>query len=329
VETSNEKWPREFGTRSRILNPNSGTGHVPRNVRLALMLLDLAQPYIVWTFTETTKKTITVKWEVGGAFEVDKTYVTLQHKVTGQILATSPSLKGKTRWGIGTYGNREKWPFKSQFAACFSLDGNNLVKYAQDEFVLVAHAKVDSAWATQNDRSLVSPKGFDPQTHWVNARTNPNWKRSNAGRTVIGQTLWTSKSIEVQFLNVDKATSRGLKNWMGWSGSGKRLLRTIPRAQDFLVRSLEESENNESDDDGVEAPTCVMVGSELQESQSNESNARGDDSPQENFATGAVSLPLVFASVGGFLVVMGGIHVYRNRHLATHSRLPTEIPRGF
>ena len=52
VETSNNKSPSDdsFGAREGVLNPllAGGRGHVPRNIRLALLLADVAEPYVIW-----------------------------------------------------------------------------------------------------------------------------------------------------------------------------------------------------------------------------------------------------------------------------------------
>lgn len=52
VETSDSKSPQDstFGTKEGVLQPSmtGGHGHVPRNVRLALLMSDLVEPYVLW-----------------------------------------------------------------------------------------------------------------------------------------------------------------------------------------------------------------------------------------------------------------------------------------
>ena len=55
VETSNDKSPSDvdfniFGTREGVLRSTlpGGKGHVPRNIRLALLMADVAEPYVAW-----------------------------------------------------------------------------------------------------------------------------------------------------------------------------------------------------------------------------------------------------------------------------------------
>mmetsp|Transcript_1411 Transcript_1411/g.2591 ORF Transcript_1411/g.2591 Transcript_1411/m.2591 type:complete len:1395 (-) Transcript_1411:931-5115(-) len=104
VETSNEKTPYEedVGTDEDLLTPwGAGNGHIPRNIRLSLALIDLVEPYVqildaagreirddvvplsprhyrsamktkVMTVPEGTGNT-TIGWTVGGAISVDST----------------------------------------------------------------------------------------------------------------------------------------------------------------------------------------------------------------------------------------------------------------
>eukprot|EP00940_MAST-03C_sp_MAST-3C-sp2_P001016 g1016.t1 len=92
IETSNDKTPAVSTLGDTSSDPldvgGSGDGHVPRNMRLAALLLDVLQPYInlqcpcanfadgnEGTEPPTTQNatSVTFEWEVGGAFEVDST----------------------------------------------------------------------------------------------------------------------------------------------------------------------------------------------------------------------------------------------------------------
>jgi hypothetical protein len=63
-----------------------------------------------------------------------------------------------------------------------------------DQLVVLASARVDQDWA--NDRSNIEPKG-GPQSHVVNARTNPHWHHESAGKHVTGRLDWFSSPVTI------------------------------------------------------------------------------------------------------------------------------------
>jgi hypothetical protein len=107
VETSGQKKPSAtlFGKDANVLKPESADdGHVPRNVRMALQLMDLVQPYVQLVaptvaatpqqcsagkafppanadpnslpgFSAKAGETVAMSWEVGGAMTVDETFL--------------------------------------------------------------------------------------------------------------------------------------------------------------------------------------------------------------------------------------------------------------
>ena len=94
VETSDEKQPKlgALGTMTHALE-ESPTGHVPRNIRLGLVAIDAAQPYVCFAKrvavkrasnrrnedrrveTEAPSFELKVKWYVGGAFTTDQSFL--------------------------------------------------------------------------------------------------------------------------------------------------------------------------------------------------------------------------------------------------------------
>lgn len=205
VETSNRKSPQDLGSDDDVLNPQSGTGHVARNVRLGLMLIDLVSPYVYVTEVAFPKPSeLIIGWEVGGAFTVDETEVSLKSPQTGEILIQSPIQKGATRWSSKTNNDRGKWPFKTQFQARFDLSALGL-KTRETQITLLVRARVDQSWAW-NKRTDTDPVGVPPQSHWVNARTNPKWSRSNAGFHVNGKLDWFSEEISVNLTSSLRST---------------------------------------------------------------------------------------------------------------------------
>ena len=85
VETSDRKKPLEntLGSCDDILNVTAkSNGHIPRNVRLSLLAIDVLQPYNCFTSIATEKISggirFNIKWIVGGGFNVDSTWVSIR-----------------------------------------------------------------------------------------------------------------------------------------------------------------------------------------------------------------------------------------------------------
>lgn len=214
VETSDLKSPLDMGHGRDLLNPNGGQGHVARNVRLALLTTELVEPYIhVWVddprpqnasfFTPAGRLLLnepswvaTIRWEVGGVFRVDETRVRIE-TVDKRIVFESPSFSGDTRWTTRTYSDRGKYPFKAQFGVCVNLGKPSTYAATVGSvttLIVIVEAKVDSTWTMQGKRIDVSPPNFPPQTHLVNARTNPVWKMENAGKKIQGKVFWEQRA---------------------------------------------------------------------------------------------------------------------------------------
>ncbi|ETV92799.1 hypothetical protein, variant 2 [Aphanomyces invadans] len=218
VETSDSKHPVQsaLGLRSSIYDvdleavPTAPVGHVVQNVRLGLLVIDMVQPYIVWQppvpkhtshkrqLTSTvagcplsdlhvvdcdasgpmstcamaiTTTHVRVRWDVLGSFTVDETFVQVSTDAafdTGQ--GASPVLSGVTR--RQRYVDKvveDSQSISTAFAACVPVSS------ASSTMFLRAQAKVDQGWAFQ--KAAVSPH-VPPQSHVVNARTNPQYNRS-------------------------------------------------------------------------------------------------------------------------------------------------------
>ena len=82
VETSDLKKPRDpsLGGPDDLLNNKApSNGHVPRNLRLALLSIDILQPYTCFSDIKSTVSTsglrVELGWFVGGSFAVDQTFL--------------------------------------------------------------------------------------------------------------------------------------------------------------------------------------------------------------------------------------------------------------
>ncbi|ETO58503.1 hypothetical protein F444_23123 [Phytophthora nicotianae P1976] len=202
IEASNSKQPNAttWGDSSTLsdealsdyLPEAEMAGHVPRNVRLSLLYIDLVQPYVLWKthpYKGNVNKAVTFEWEVAGAIIVDKTQLKVWSDDPTGVTHTQAQ-SGVTRWYHKDLGLKVKTNNKGLFSADvdFATTGTYYVQ---------AIATVDQDWATQGTGEDIPVPKVKPQTHIVNARTNDDWLYSNNGRVVRGQTVWTSQTVKI------------------------------------------------------------------------------------------------------------------------------------
>ena len=257
VEAADKKHPPpiRMGSSLDVFDPLSkGNGHIPRNIRLSLMMIDIVEPYVsmrnvdqvvieddvvplrrrVHRSCQKTKtvvvpksqKDVSIGWIVGGGFVVDKTglfyakwsdlpdnfdgesmpdeFVT---KVFDKVFAGSKDAdhdihvleadqsSGRTRWHQS--GSDPKPLEKARglelfphFSATLNLDAFA----ANDTIAVFAFAEMDQYWSTQPDG--INPS-VPPQSHVVNARTNPTWRMSNEGKYVKGRKHWFAIPVSI------------------------------------------------------------------------------------------------------------------------------------
>eukprot|EP00934_Nitzschia_sp_Nitz4_P005610 Nitzschia sp. Nitz4//scaffold51_size120721//27077//29260//NITZ4_003719-RA/size120721-processed-gene-0.113-mRNA-1//1//CDS//3329553838//5600//frame0 len=75
-----------------------------------------------------------------------------------------------------------------------------------DEIVVLASARVDQSWKESPDN--VKPD-MDPQSHIVNARTNPDWHHESAGKHVVGRLDWFSSPLTLVVGDYKEAVGLG------------------------------------------------------------------------------------------------------------------------
>ena len=238
IETSNDKIPRksDLGTSLDIMsNSPDGNGHVARNIRLALLAAELVEPYVVIRsvneldltddlvpLTEDqsdprtcqTTKTVAVphnsrkavvRWTVGGALTVDETSLwytkwTKELEVALGDCSAQPNenvvamLAEATAIGAtsGATQFAANAPFPP-FAASFDLSSFA----AGDKLAVFARARVDQDWASLQPQPQPLPN-VPPQSHIVNARTNPDWRHERAdGKVIQGRLDWYSVPLTI------------------------------------------------------------------------------------------------------------------------------------
>lgn len=271
IETSDPKAParNELGKRSQPLvsSNDANNGHIARNMRLALLAMDVVEPYvsirgvegmtfeddvtpgvnmrryngmshfdnskIVWVpgtdmgddgSGDTNKthgerkalsktSTTTISWTAGGAFNIDNTNLIygpwdlLPSNLADANDGTYPSaetmalinsldnfitvdpsnadeegLVGRSRWHVnGPHPTKSPNDENPTFEAEIDLS-----KYPPGTTLAIfAKAKVDKNWL--EPAANVGPSGLGPVSHIVNARRNPNYFASNAGKIIRGR----------------------------------------------------------------------------------------------------------------------------------------------
>lgn len=228
VETSLDKTPTtNLGTSLDVLNPeSSGTGHVPRNIRLSLLMVDLVEPYVrftndssivplqartsdscrtnhILTIDDDSEQRMTVSWEVGGAFQVDQTdlWYAKWDDLTTLDCRMQPSISD-----VQTYMQRGVLTGPLRGGGRFSRDGSTVFEGTiplsdfsdGDAIVVLASARVDSSWA--NAASLVRPR-LPPQSHLANVRTNPDYYYESETNIVQGRLHWFSQPLTVKVVS--------------------------------------------------------------------------------------------------------------------------------
>jgi hypothetical protein len=243
VETSMDKTPTsDFGTSLDVLNPeSSGNGHVPRNLRLSLLMIDLVEPYVWFTsdigssryqldtmipFPESTGSScrdhvmmqveqettmLEVSWEVGGAFQVDSTalWYAKWDDIPETVLdcRTQPTIADVQQYMqagflTGPLGGTGR--FSTTRSTVF--DGTiSLSNFTHgDTIVILASARVDSSWADSS--SPLRPQ-VSPQTHLANVRTNPEYYYETETNVVRGRLDWFSQPLTVKVVSSSVSTN--------------------------------------------------------------------------------------------------------------------------
>lgn len=185
VETSSSKQPSEssLGTDQEILKPGGiGDGHVPKNVRLLLVLFDSIMPYVEMLKNPPPDanggSSVELKWQIGGAFTVDETQI---------LWGDNPDPMNSSKYSTTKRSGLSKWDNQA-FSENITMPGT------AGDYYFVVRAKVDQDMLKQTQPDPTIP----PQSNFVNIRTNDSWSPSNNGNTLKGHTNWYSPVMHVQ-----------------------------------------------------------------------------------------------------------------------------------
>ena len=164
----------------------------------------------------TESETATVSWTVGGSFDIDSTEVVYgpwdelpsnlaeptegfypspgtSNLIASDFLTIRYDGNGRSMWnkqGPSPKKDDDSTPFP-MFEASIDLS-----KYpAGTKIAVFAKAKVDKAWSASKPN--VGPSNIGSVSHIVNARTNPAYRATNAGKVIQGRenSWWYSAPV--------------------------------------------------------------------------------------------------------------------------------------
>ncbi len=196
VEISDDKSPpvSTLGGDADLLTPNGAEdGYVPKNVRVALAAIDVAEPWIRWTnrasvpASVASGEPVTVEWQVRGCFEVDDTHVRF-----GDDPDPLADFLGQTTSQQQTTGT-----------PCFQTPTTftaEVIFPSPGTWYLTSAARVDSTLLDQDDPV---PPGTTPQTWLARARNEDGLFFENdfdpgEVNTVRGQLYWGAEPLEIE-----------------------------------------------------------------------------------------------------------------------------------
>ncbi|TDH65548.1 hypothetical protein CCR75_005692 [Bremia lactucae] len=337
VETSNKKEPqaKDLGFSNELYEANVDffrtedlitevVGHVPRNVRLALMMIELVQPMVRWidgakklrneevvdvfpaislfasnanqvmkmgcsasawmrnqvatcnvsrcSILDTRHSKVQLAWEVLGALTVDRTLVQISSSKTFEedaILMETTAQAGITRRFYSFTPNASQTTpdtnRTSLFVECINLNNVTL-----DRVYVRAVATVDQTWKDQGTE--IAPQ-VPPQSHLVNARTNPDWDFEWNGHRVKGVLEWSSSVITIKIIKDSEVTETTSSN-----------IADTDSSPSLLPSASFESDSDSSDSDGsaylplLDTGLTVEVSNEYGDSSDKVENDSGDSS---------------------------------------------------
>jgi len=185
VETWYNKHPpaNEYGNENGIMNKNtSDDGHIPRNIRLCLTMIDMVKPYIRDIKMKNLNEThAIIEWKLGGSLYVNETFVEWGY---ANLIYSNESISNPNIIGIKDYkiinDNFLGFTHKSQKLTGQSIWIKNGTKFEaqipysknENEFIIFRiNAKTDLQWSMQKNPI---PKAL-PLTHFAKLRINSNY----------------------------------------------------------------------------------------------------------------------------------------------------------
>lgn len=214
VEISNQKQPPEasLGGDADLLTPGGAEdGYIPKNVRIGLAAIDIAEPYILWPHRDQIPTQVAVgeeihmQWQVRGCFEIDETRVRYGTDPDPRTTFSEESPAQSQTSGTPCFDSPTTWNATVSFPTAGT-------------YYLTPVARVDSSLLGQDSPAPSLP----PQSWVVRSRTEDGFFFENATdpgevNTVQGQLYWGAEALEVVvgggIIFEDGFESGGVQRW--------------------------------------------------------------------------------------------------------------------
>uniref|UniRef100_A0A7S2ZPR3 Peptidase M14 domain-containing protein n=1 Tax=Rhodosorus marinus TaxID=101924 RepID=A0A7S2ZPR3_9RHOD len=185
VETGREKRPDEqkLGTDEEpLVTGGKGDGHVPRNLRLLMAAADALEPYVALKNVTVDANNLSCTWYVGGAFVVPKTRIEVAYP--GEMYRLTSHMAA----GNGSF----------PFAGKMSMFSKSIKVRTRGSVYLRA-----VTFDTDSDLARNMGSG-EPQSHFVQSRSDPDWFYETNFSRVQGSTVFQSKTLHVSLETGEK-----------------------------------------------------------------------------------------------------------------------------
>ncbi|CAN8062439.1 unnamed protein product [Agarophyton chilense] len=212
VETAKDKRPPEetLGDSTDMMRRGApGDGHIPRNVRLLLTVVDAVEPYILISDVNRGRGGgLEVSWLVSGAFQVDGTML--------QWSSQDGEIAGRSRVQVGVAGA----PIAGGRGTRFSQELSEAkFNFTAPIFIRVVSV-VDRNFTTQPSGSAPD---VVPQSHLMGTRASTEWSYNVRKRRVRGRIVFSSSThmIELSSMGSIRKTEYTNLTWGGQPGELK------------------------------------------------------------------------------------------------------------
>eukprot|EP00977_Amphora_coffeiformis_P020019 scaffold7805_cov153-Amphora_coffeaeformis.AAC.3 len=248
VETSNNKMPKNYlGSTVDVLSATQAeNGHIARNLRLALLAIELVQPWAAFrqvnevvltddiiphldrgagrqvcqrakhVVVPRDSKKVTIQWEVGGSLTIEDTrvwYAKWSDLSDDKLDCLNQPKEDITKWmreGTAISKSSGTTRFAQQQAGFSHFSASIDISGYQphDLIVVLVSATVDQEWGQMPNKYFL-PKNTPPRSHMANARTNSEWhyESTTSGHIVQGRVVWFSDPLTVELSEIKSATS--------------------------------------------------------------------------------------------------------------------------
>jgi hypothetical protein len=169
-------------------------------------------------------KMVDIEWSVGGAITIDSTdlWYAKWDDVAGDVGCwTQPSSTDKLQRvggatnGTGFFSVQGSYPRPEESVTGIKMTNGPIFRASiplgnmkeGDKIMVMASARVDQSW--KNQPSNILPN-VPPQSHIVNARTDPNYHHESNGKHIQGRIDWFSVPVTVVIGDFDDSV--GIRN---------------------------------------------------------------------------------------------------------------------